>query len=116
MVSSHFCHGRLPGADAVAPASVTAGSFAWTRDGGDRYWLGRIDGAYFYDGRAGAETVDLVHVRPCEWRVSAVSDGDVPEAVIATFGRGGRNFQQTHASGVDSESLRAWNRRTEFSR
>jgi hypothetical protein len=97
-------------------ASVTAGSFAWTRDGGDRYWLGRIDGPYFYDGRAGAETVDLVHVRACKWLVSAVPDGDVPAAVIATFGRGGRNFQQTHAPGVDSESLRVWNQRTEFSR
>ena len=97
-------------------ASVTAGSFAWTRDVRGQYRLGRIEGPYRYDGRDGDVTVDLVHVRACKWLVSAVPDSDVPQAVVATFGRGGRNFQQTHGLGVDLESLRVWNQRTEFSR
>jgi hypothetical protein len=32
----------------------------------------------------------------------------VPAAVIATFQRGGRNFQQTHDATLGAESLRIW--------
>jgi hypothetical protein len=90
-------------------ADVDDGSFVWTRDADGLYWLGRVDGAYYYD-RAGA-AVDLVHVRPCRWLRDPITGSDVPTAVIATFGRGGRNFQQTHGALVGPQTEQVWRRR-----
>ncbi|OBK13385.1 hypothetical protein [Mycobacterium asiaticum] len=87
---------------------VADGSFVWTRDPDGLYWLGRITGAYFYDDRDRAVTVDLVHVRPCDWLAEPLTEPDVPAAVVATFGRGGRNFQQTHHPSVSQETQRIW--------
>ncbi|HEY7054754.1 MAG TPA: GAF domain-containing protein [Mycobacterium sp.] len=90
-------------------ADVAVGSLAWTRDTDGLFWLGRIEGPYFYD--ADGVAVDLVHVRACVWLSTPVLEADVPGAVIATFGRGGRNFQQTHDAAVGPESLRIWKAR-----
>jgi hypothetical protein len=92
-------------------AAVEEGSFVWTRDANGHYWLGRVDGPYFYDddGRA----VDLVHVRPCRWLSRPLLEHDVPAAVVATFGRGGRNFQQTHHPAVSDETQRIWDSKAE---
>ncbi|WP_448420483.1 GAF domain-containing protein [Mycolicibacterium sp. XJ1819] len=87
-------------------ADVDTGSFVWTRDGDGLYWLGRIDGPYVYDRHG--ESVDLVHIRACRWLARPVPESEVPAAVIATFGRGGRNFQQTHGSTVGAETQRVW--------
>ena len=87
-------------------AEVADGSFVWTRDGDGLYWLGRLDGPYFYD--ADGEGVDLVHVRPCRWRPKPFVESRTPAAVVATFGRGGRNFQQIHDADVGVESTRLW--------
>lgn len=86
-------------------------SFVWTRDADGLFWLGRVDGPYFYDDSAAAAAVDLVHVRPCLWLRTPLLESEVPAAVAATFGRGGRNFQQTHDSSVGSETERIWNER-----
>jgi len=91
-------------------ADVSEGSFVWTRDTDGRYWLGRIDGPYFYDDDGAA--VDLVHVRPCRWLSQPLLEPDVPAAVVATFGRGGRNFQQTHDPNVGSETTGIWQKRS----
>ena len=91
-------------------ADVSEGSFVWTRDTDGRYWLGRIDGPYFYDDDGAA--VDLVHVRPCRWLSQPLLEPDVPAAVVATFGRGGRNFQQTHDPNVGSETAGIWQKRS----
>ncbi len=90
-------------------AEVPEGSFVWTRDVDGLYWLGRISGPYFYD--AGGVSVDLVHVRGCQWRDTPVVESDCPAAVVATFGRGGRNFQQIHDAQVADQSLRLWEHR-----
>ena len=90
---------------------IDDGSFVWTRDADGLYWLGRIDGPYFYDSDAAAAAVDLVHVRPCRWLPDPVLESQAPAAVIATFGRGGRNFQQTHDSAVGSQTARIWSER-----
>lgn len=90
-------------------AEVADGSFVWTRDADGHYRLGRLDGPYFYD--AGGESVDLVHVRPCDWLFAPIAESAVPPAVIATFGRGGRNFQQIHDTEVSRESARLWEQR-----
>ena len=81
----------------------------WTRDTAGLYWLGRIDGPLFNDD--GGAAVDLVHVRPCRWTAEPVLEPDVPAAVLATFARGGRNFQQTHDADVGEQSATIWNKR-----
>lgn len=87
-------------------AAVADGSFVWTRDADGLFWLGRLAGPYFYD--AEGEGVDLVHVRPCRWRDEPVVETRCPPAVLATFGRGGRNFQRIHDAHVSEESARLW--------
>jgi hypothetical protein len=87
---------------------VANGSFVWTRDGDGLYWLGRITGPYFYDADEAAVEVDLVHVRPTSWLSAPLLEPDVPAAVVATFRRGGRNFQQTHDATVGAESQALW--------
>ncbi|ADT97507.1 MULTISPECIES: hypothetical protein [Mycolicibacterium] len=88
-------------------AEVPDGSFVWTRDPDGRYRLGRIEGPYFYD--SDGKDVDLVHVRPCQWLDAPLTESRCPTAVVATFGRGGRNFQQIHDDRVGEESTRIWN-------
>jgi hypothetical protein len=87
---------------------VADGSFVWTRDPDGLYWLGRINGPYFYDTEDAAAAVDLVHVRECDWSTTPMLEPAVPAAVVATFRRGGRNFQQTHDPTVGAESERLW--------
>ena len=89
-------------------AEIDDGSFVWTRDGDGLFWLGRIEGPYFYDDDAAALAADLVHVRPCRWLPEPIVESDVPSAVVATFGRGGRNFQQTHGAAVGPQTERIW--------
>jgi hypothetical protein len=91
--------------------TLADGSFVWTRDAEGLYWLGRIEGPYLFDGEPAAAAVDLVHVRPCRWLAEPVLECDVPAAVVATFGRGGRNFQQTHDSAVGPQTARIWKER-----
>jgi hypothetical protein len=86
---------------------IPDGALAWTRDADELYWVGQIDGPYFYD--ADGEGVDLGHVRPCRWR-GPVVESQVPAAVLATFARGGRNFQRIHDEGVGVESAALWAR------
>ncbi|KUH83770.1 hypothetical protein AU186_15415 [Mycobacterium sp. GA-1999] len=92
-------------------ADIHDGSFVWTRDADGLFWLGRIDGPYRRDDHADAVAVDLVHVRPCRWLVEPVGESGVPAAVLATFGRGGRNFQQTHSPDVGPQTERIWHSR-----
>jgi hypothetical protein len=97
-------------------AEVGPGSFVWTRDPDGLYWLGRIIGPYVYDVDDAAAAVDLVHVRECDWLATPLLEPEVPAAVTATFGRGGRNFQQTHDPSVGAESQRIWERARSSSR
>jgi hypothetical protein len=90
-------------------ADAAVGSLVWTRDAEGLYWLGRIEGPYFHDDDGAA--VDLVHVRQCHWLSTPLVEAEVPAAVVATFGRGGRNFQQTHDARVGPDSERIWNER-----
>ena len=93
-------------------ADVADGSHVWTRDVDGLYRLGRIDGPYRYDSSAAAVAVDLVHVRPCTWLPTPLTEADVPAAVIATFARGGRNFQRTHDEAAELHSERMWSARS----
>lgn len=89
-------------------ADVAEGSFVWTRDPDGLFWLGRLTGPYFYDDDDNAAAVDLVHVRNCDWQAEPLLEPEVPAAVVATFRRGGRNFQQTHDPSVSQETQRLW--------
>lgn len=90
-------------------ADVADGSFVWTRDADGLFWLGRINGPYRRDDDAVAVAVDLVHIRPCRWLTEPLVESDTPPAVLATFARGGRNFQQTHSPDVGPQTERIWN-------
>jgi hypothetical protein len=72
------------------------------------FWLGRIVGPYLYDNDEDAAAVDLVHVRECRWLSTPLLEQAVPAAVVATFRRGGRKFQQTHDDTVGAESESLW--------
>ncbi len=89
-------------------AALPEGSFVWTRDQDRLFWLGRVAGPYFRDEDPGAVAVDLVHVRRCTWLAEPLLESDAPAAVVATFGRGGRNFQQTHHRSVSQETQHIW--------
>ena len=92
-------------------ADIDDGSFVWTRDADGLYWLGRIDGHYSYDTDDAAAAVDLVHVRPTRWMAEPLLESEVSAAVVATFGRGGRNFQQTHDPHVGAQTQQIWDAR-----
>ena len=92
-------------------ATVPDGSFVWTRDPDGLFWLGRIAGPYFRDADERAVAVDLVHVRRCTWLPEPLLEPEVPAPVIATFRRGGRNFQQTHHRSVSQETQQIWDAR-----
>lgn len=89
-------------------AAATRGSFVWTRDTSESFWLGRLSGAWRYDSSAGAAAVDLVHVRSCEWMPSPFPDHEVPPSVHRAFARGGRNWQQIRAADAAPASARVW--------
>jgi len=91
-------------------AAVADGSFVWTRDDDHLFWVGRVQGAWRYDGRAAAAAVDLVHVRPCVWADDPVLASEAPAAVLATYGRGGRNFQRIHDTRVAAQTAVIWHR------
>lgn len=78
-------------------AAVPDGALVWTRDADGLYWRGVLDGPYRYDASSAAVEVDLVHVRPCQWEGSPAAESTVPDAVQATFARGGRNWQRIRA-------------------
>src|SRR3954453_11838559 len=94
-------------------AEVEDGSFVWTREPDGPYWLGRIHEAYFYDDDQTPAALDLFRVRPCRWLPQPVLESDVPAAVIATFERGGRNFQRTRSGAVGPQTARIWQQRVD---
>lgn len=85
------------------------GSFVWTRDTYGHFWLGRISGPYCHDAKGAA--ADLVHTRPCEWLSAPILEQDAPAAVVATFRRGGRNFQEIHHPSIGHETQVTWDGR-----
>jgi len=90
-------------------ADLPEGTFVWTEVADGDYRLGRITGPWRYDDSAGARAVGIHHVRPVRWLDHAVGDREVPAAVAATFARGGRNFQRTHAEEAERETAALWN-------
>jgi hypothetical protein len=80
-------------------AAVPDGEVVWTRDPEARYRRGTIVGPWRYDDDPAAVDVDLVHVRDARWDDEGLEEHEAPAAVVASFGRGGRNFQRIRAAG-----------------
>lgn len=91
-------------------AAAEDGSLVWTRDIDGLYWLGSLGGPWRYDASAEAKRVDLVHVRSCRWPDAPIAVQHVPAGVLASFARGGKNWQRIHAPGAYPESMRLWDR------
>jgi hypothetical protein len=81
-------------------AQVAPGSLVWTRelDGGLR--IGRMDGEWSYLDSPGARAVGIHHVRACSWKRDRFTMTSAPAAVVATFNRGGLNFQRINDPGI----------------
>ncbi|MCP2192874.1 GAF domain-containing protein [Williamsia deligens] len=92
-------------------AQVPDGSFVWTRTSDGDHFLGRLSGPLRDDLGDEAVASGLVHVRSCTWTDDPVPEREVPPATLATFARGGRNFQQTHDPAVWAQSAEIWRRR-----
>src|SRR3954452_12666890 len=72
-------------------ADVPEGEFVWARDEAGHYWLGPVAGPC----RDHDSAVGLRHVRDATWLERPFGPDETPAAVVATFARGGRNFQRT---------------------
>ena len=86
------------------------GVFVWTRDAGLRYRLGRMAGPCREDRSAAARAVGMRWARPATWLGDAFTAREAPDAVVKTFGRGGRNFQRTHDETAERETAALWAR------
>lgn len=73
--------------------AVPVGSVVWTRDPSGFYVAGTLTGPWRYDADPAAYDADLVHVRDCAWQ-EPLPEHRAPPAVVATYRRGGRNFQR----------------------
>jgi hypothetical protein len=91
-------------------AELPDGALVWTRDANLRYRVGRIGGPCRVDDSAAAREVGMRHVRPADWLDLAFTAREAPDAVVKTFGRGGRNFQRTHDEAAERETARLWER------
>jgi hypothetical protein len=80
-------------------AALPDGEVVWTRDPDGRYRRGTIVGPWRYDDDPAAINADLVHVRDARWDDEGLEEHDAPAAVVASFGRGGHNFQRIRAAG-----------------
>jgi hypothetical protein len=89
-------------------ASLPSGTFVWTRDGGDRYHLGRIAGPWRYDDSPAAREAGIHHVRATSWHAQPFDEDHAPGAVVATFVRGGRNLQRIRDEGAEQETAQLW--------
>lgn len=70
---------------------VPDGAVVWTQTSEGAFRRGAIAGPWRY---CAGSPVGIVHVRPCRWSGEAVGPDAAPAAVVATFARGGRNFQR----------------------
>lgn len=97
-------------------ATLPNGVFVWTRDRAGDYHLGRIAGPIHEDRSPAGLAVGIVHVRDTTWLARAFPESEVPQAVVRTFARGGRNLQRTHDGDAERLTAKIWLRESEGSR
>jgi hypothetical protein len=103
-------HGSRAGRLVRRFAEVDDGAFIWTRDARGAFRLGRIAGSWRYDDSPGARETGVHHVRPALWLAELFDEQDVPAGVVATFARGGRNFQRIRDQDVERGTAALWER------
>lgn len=108
IAATHAEHGERAARRLTRFAAVPAGVLVWTRDADRMLWLGRLGGTRSYDPSPEALAADLVHVRPCQWRERPFAEQEAPASVVASFDRGGRNWQRIRAVSAAPESVRLW--------
>lgn len=91
-------------------AGVPDGSFVWTRDADGAHFVGQLAGPLRHDESDEAVAAGLTEIRPCTWIEQPIPEHEVPAATLATFARGGRNFQETHDPDVWARSVEVWRR------
>lgn len=101
-------HGEKAGRMLRRFAGLPDGVFVWTRTSEGAHRLGRIAGPWTYDDSPAAAAVGIHHVRPARWLERTFDDDEVPAAVAATFGRGGRNLQRIHDAEAEAETEALW--------
>jgi hypothetical protein len=89
-------------------AGLPEGTLVWTRTGEEEYRLGRIAGPWRWSSSAEARATGIQNVRDAEWLPRTFGPDEVPAAVAATFGRGGRNLQRTHDADAERLTARLW--------
>jgi len=104
-------HGEKAGRMLARFAGLEDGAFVWTQDEDGWYWPGVIVGPRRYDDSADAKRVGIHHVRPARWAAAPVSEADAPAGVVATFARGGRNFQRIRDPRAERNTAVLWERR-----
>jgi hypothetical protein len=97
-------HGAKAGVMLERFAGLPDGTLVWTRDGGGGFFLGRVSGPWRYEDSAAAREVGVHHVRLAAWLERRFGPDDVPVAVRATFGRGGRNLQRIRDAWAEEQS------------
>ena len=115
--------GRQPG-DAASEADVERvraredrfcdvadGAFMWTWEIDQGPRLGRVAGPCRTADDDRAAALDLAVLRPCTWIDGPLDPREVPPAVLATFERGGRNFQRVRSPAVEAQTLGTWRAR-----
>jgi hypothetical protein len=73
---------------------VVDGDLVWTRDRLGRYWLGRVDGPWYFDASAGAYRWDLNNVRDCRWAARPFRDYEIPGSVVRNFAGTGETLRR----------------------
>lgn len=73
---------------------VEDGDLVWTRDRLGNYWLGKIEGRWWFDVSDAATRWDLNNVRPCRWLDSPMRDYEVPGGVVRSFVGAGSSFRR----------------------
>ena len=94
VVAVAAAHGERVGERLRRFAEVETGATVWTRDLDGLFHVGVLTGPWRWDGDRAAWDADLQHVRDCDW---GPPPDVVPDAVLVTFARGGRNFQRIRA-------------------
>jgi hypothetical protein len=85
----------------------------WTRDRLGRYWLGRIEGPWRFDGRDEAYSWDLNNVRPCRWLAEPLRDFEIPGSVVRNFAGTGESLRRIKQQAATRITEMLWHRSTD---
>lgn len=101
-------HGEKAGRMLRRFAGLLHGSFVWTQTAPTTFRLGKITGPWCHDSSRASRRTGIRNVRPACWIETVFDAESAPAAVVATFGRGGRNLQAISDLDAVRSSQRLW--------